>query len=551
MSRKKKLKIEEQPYYIYAKNVVEDKIVTGSLEKLACSRFLSDLERDDLYFDVDKVDKAIRFVALFKHFKGDFAGINFQMTETQTFIYANIVGFFYKSNGHRRFRQSYIQVARKYGKTALTASLSLYFLIADGIEAPSIAFCGASRDQAALAFDFTEKWSRQLDPSGKDLKILRNEIKCAINNGRMKVYSSDVKGGIEGSNFDFAIVDEYHTHPNSIVYDSVKGGMVGSQAHLAVITTAGFNLESPCYAMRNACVDTLNGVNPNDRMFAYIFEMDEGDDWENDETVWRKFQPHIGSTCSYEFMRSQVQSAKSNSVEMTSVLTKQCNVWMRSSEIWISPQYIAKATKKFEFDDFKNELCYIGIDLAQVADLCSCSFCFKRDDKYWFKTLYYLPEEQLKVSPNRELYKRWALSKELIISPGNVTDYDLILNDLMKLNSKISIGRVLFDKFNSTQFVISALENGLPMEEYSQSLASFNKPTKELQRLILSGKVVIDDNEITRWCFTNVALKWDFNENCKPFKTSLSQKIDGTISMLQSLVPWIEQRTFDGELLIL
>ena len=189
--------------------------------------------------------------------------------------------------------------------------------------------------------------------------------------------------------------------------------------------------------------------------------------------------------------------------------------------------------------------------MAQVSDLCALSFCFRREEKFWFKTLYYLPEEMLHTSPNRELYKYWHNTKQLIVSPGNVTDYDLILNDLMKLREKISIGKILYDKFNSTQFVVNSLENGLPMEEYSQSLASFNKPTKELQRLILSNKVVIDDNEITRWCFRNVSLKWDFNENCKPYKTSLNQKIDGCIAMIQAIVPWIEQRTFDGELLIL
>lgn len=550
MAKKKKPNVKKTRYYLYAKDVVEGKIVAGELVKLACQRFLDDLEREDLFFDAERVEKAFQFVGILKHFKNDFAGKNFELTDIQQFIFANIIGFFYVESGQRRYRQSYIQVARKFGKTALASALSLYFLIADGIASPSIAFCGASRDQSAIAFDFAQKWCMQLDPNGKDIRILRNEIKVNINNGRMKVYSSDVKSGIEGGQFDFSIVDEYHTHPNSIVYDSVKGGMIGSKAHLAVITTAGFNLESPCYAMRNSCIDTLHNINPNDRMFALIFEMDEGDDWQ-DESVWKKCQPNLGVTCSYEFMRSQAESAKSNPTETVSVMTKNWNIWMRTSEVWIPDTYIVRSMKKLEFEDFRGELCYVGLDLASVSDFCALSFCFKKEDKYFIKTLYYLPEEALITSPNRELYKQWVREHYLTVTNGNVCDYDYILNDLQKIRSTVSIGKILYDKYNSTQFIISGLEVGLPFEEYGQSLANFNKPTKEMQRLILSHKVVLDSNPINLYCFRNVAIKQDHNENIKPYKSSLNNKIDGVISSIQSLAPWVEQRVFDGNLLIL
>lgn len=545
----KKIIIEEQPYYKYAKDIVEGRITSGTYVRLACERYLNDIKRKDLIFDAEEVDKAIRFVNIFKHFKGDANGKPFYLEPWQTFIFANIIGFTYKNTGERRFKQSYIQMARKGGKTCLTASLSLYYLVASGIASPSIAFCGASRDQAAIAFDFVEKWSKQIDPSAKNIKILRNEIKLAINNGKMKVYSSDVKGGIEGGQFDFAIVDEFHQHPNSQVFDSVKGGMIGSKSHLSVITTAGFDLTSPCYVMRDSCINMLNGVIENDRMFALIYELDDGDNWDC-EDVWLKCQPNLGITCPIEFMRGQVEAAKSNPSETVSVMTKNLNIWQKVSEVWLPDKWIYQSLQKLDWSDFKGEKCYVGIDLAAVSDFCSIAFCFKKQDKFYIKINYYLPEECLVTSPNREKYKAWKRQGFLQTTPGNVTDYSYILSDILRIrnNYGIKILNVYFDRFNSTQFVLDCLEKKLPMQEYSQSIASFNRPTKEFERLMLSNKIVLDKNECSVFCLQNCQIKKDHNDNIKPVRNGNSGKIDGAIAAIQSMVGWIETMQYSGKI---
>ena len=103
-----------------------------------------------------------------------------------------------------------------------------------------------------------------------------------------------------------------------------------------------------------------------------------------------------------------------------------------------------------------------------------------------------------------------------------------------------------YDQYNATQWAISATNEGLPLEPFSQALWHFNKPSKEFERLIKSGKVVIDNNPITRWCFSNVTLKFDHNENVKPIKTSDQQKIDGVIAMLEALGTYLETPQFNN-----
>lgn len=122
---------------------------------------------------------------------------------------------------------------------------------------------------------------------------------------------------------------------------------------------------------------------------------------------------------------------------------------------------------------------------------------------------------------------------------------------MMRRNEFLRIFKVGYDKWNATQWAINAQDQGLPLEEYSQSIGNFNRPTKELERIILSGKAVIDNNEITRWCFRNVKIKNDWNDNSKPVKSARMKKIDGCIAMIQSLGIYLTNPTVANDMIII
>lgn len=535
-------------YFKYVEDVVSGNVVVGENIKLACNRFRNDQQRDDLEFREDVVDNAIDFIGTLKHFTGKSSGQNFILEPWQAFIVANIVGWYWKGTNTRRYSSSYIEISRKQGKTALAAALCIYFLIADGEDGAEVDLAANSKDQAKIAFSFCSAFTRQLDPKCKYLKAYRDSILMDINNSKLKVFAAD-DSKLDGFNASFGLIDEYHSAKNSKVRDVIKSSMgMRLNPHLCTITTAGFDKTLPCYKLRSTSIDILNGLKEDDSMFIAIYSLDEKDDW-TDENNWVKCAPNLDVTVTKKYIREQVQSAINNPSEEVGVKTKTLNLWCDSVEVWLPESYLIKASKKDDWELLKDKPCYIGVDLAATSDLTAVSYMVVDDGIYHFRTDYYLPESALREKGDRELYKYWKQMGLLKITEGNVTDYDYITNDMIKFSNLVSIQKVGYDPYNSTQWAIDATEKGLPLEQYPQNLGNFNKPTWELERLILSGKAIIENNEITRWCFRNVTLKSDHNGNVKPNKSINAKKIDGTIAMIQALGMYLTTPHFTNEIL--
>lgn len=536
-----------KPYYRYAKEVTEGKIVCGENIRLACSRFQKDLQRTDLEFREDVADRAIGFISTLKHFAGKSSGKNFILEDWQQFIIANIVGFYWLS-GERRFTSSYIEVSRKNGKTALAAALCLYYLIADGEDGAEVDLAANSKEQAKIAFSFCSTFAKQLDPKAKYLRAYRDSILFDVNNSKLKVFAAD-DSKLDGFNASFGLVDEYHSAKNSRVRDVIKSSMgMRQNPHLCTITTAGFDKTLPCYKLRTTAIDILNGLKEDDSMFIAIYCLNEEDEW-TDEKNWVKCTPNLDVTVTQKYIREQVQSAINNPSEEVGVKTKTLNLWCDTAEVWLPESYLIKSSGRISLEELKELPCYVGVDLAATSDLTAVSYLVIKDGIYYFWNHYYLPESALKEKPDRELYKYWKQQGLLTITEGNVTDYDYITNDIMKNGEAVSIQKVGYDKYNATQWAISATDLGLPLEEYSQSLGNFNKPTRELERLLLSGKCKIQNNEITRWCFKNVTLKSDHNGNVKPNKSVKAKKIDGVIAMIQALGMYLTTPHYSNEII--
>ncbi len=535
-------------YYHYVEDVLNGKIVVGELIKLACQRFKDDLQRQDIYFNESVVDKAINFIGTLKHFMGKSSGKHFKLENWQQFIIANIVGWYWKDGNTRRFTSSYIEVSRKNGKTALAAALCLYYLIADGEDGAEVDLAANSKEQAKIAFEFCSSFSKQLDPKGKYLKPYRDNVQFALNNSKLKVFAAD-DSKLDGFNASFGLIDEYHAAKNSKVRDVIKSSMgMRNNPHLCTITTAGFDKTLPCYKLRSTSIEILNKLKTDDSMFIAIYSLDDKDDW-TDKDNWVKCTPNLNVTVTSKYIKEQVQSAINNPSEEVGVKTKTLNLWCDVADVWLPESYIVKASKDIHLEDFRDCECYIGVDLSATSDLTAVSYLIEKDNIYYFKTDYYLPESALVDKPDRETYKIWKQQGLITITAGNVTDYDYITNDIVAASNILNIQKIGYDKWNATQWAIHATEIGLPLEEYPQTMGNFNRPTKELERLILSGNTVIDNNEITRWCFRNVELKSDYNGNVKPNKGIKSKKIDGVIAIIQALGMYLTVPHYSNEIL--
>lgn len=523
----------------YAKDVVSGKILACQWVKLACKRFLDDINSQDYYFDEKKYNTLTTFTGVLKHYSSGAAGKPFILEPWEDFIICNIFCLYRVDTRRRKYKTAHISVSRKNGKTTLAAALGLFSLIADGEPASSVIMAANSREQGHIDFDAASAFARQLDPKKKSLKVLRNEIIFQKNNASLKVISADASTG-DGLNPQLVILDELHEAADSKLFDVLRSGQgFREQPLMLSITTAGFRIGGFCNQYEDYCKEVLMGQKVDDTLFALLYTLDDGDDW-TDEGNFIKSNPNLGITVKRDWLSEQVNQAKNSPTLEVGVKTKNLNVWCSSSTTWIPEHYIRKSLMDVDLTEFKNKnnyLVYLGFDLAAISDLTAVSIMFvdPETEEYFFKTWYYLPKSALDGKYNSELYKMWSSKGFLTLTESETTDYNYIQNQIVYLYETFDVQGVFFDSWNAQMLVNNLTNLGLPMTAYSQSIGNFNKPTKEMERLVLSDKVRFDNNPITRFCFDNVELKVDLNGNSKPVGDHQSRKIDGVISMLNAL----------------
>lgn len=538
MTRKKK-------YIQYAEDVLSGKIVTGHYIKLAAERFFRLMYDERYEFREDKVEQVCGFISIIHHYTGKHAGKPFVLEAWQEWIVASMYGFYLRGTNERLVQSDYIEMARKQGKSAFASALCLYHLIADGEMNAEVYMAANSKDQAKVSFNMASNFSKMLDPGKEFLNPYRDTIKYERTLSFLKVLAAD-SSKLDGPNASMYLIDEYHAAKNSGVKDVLQSSQGMRENPMAVIiTTAGFDRLGVCYQYREMCTEVVSGLKEDDTLFIAIYCLDKEDDWK-DEAVWVKSNPNLGVTVQTKYLKTQVRKAINTPSDEVGIKTKNLNIWCDAEKTWIKDDYILSASANVNLEEYNGLDCFIGVDLSSTSDLTSFSVMMPTTEKMVWKTFYFLPEAALTEKRFKELYGEWARQGALCITPGNVVDYDFILNKIMEIGQILNIVTIGYDSWNATQFVINCTEKGLPMEPYSQSIGNFNKPTKELERLLLSGVAVIDNNIITRHCFRNVVMARDKNGNTKPSKQYEEKKIDGVIAMIEALGVYLMCPRYDN-----
>lgn len=525
-------------YYQYIEDVRSGKIVASQYIKQAIERLEGFKARPDMYFDEEEVQRCFDFIACMKEWSGKAAGKSGALLPFQKWIVGSIIGIKWKATRTRVCKDVFMLVARKNAKTSLIAKLSTYLMIVDNEANPFIGCVASSRDQARIVFEAAQKYMKTIDPTGEALKLYRNYIKFPKNDGEFHVYSSDASN-MDGYSFSAAICDETHSYKDNLLISVLRSSMgARKQPLLFQISTCGFLLDGyPCFETYKVAIEVLAGVKEDPTFFPFLYVMDNPEkEWEN-EDCWIKCNPAIDVVVSRQYLRDQLTLAKNDSTQIVPVKTKNFNIWCSAASVWIRQEDIAECMKqKIVLEDFRGLVGYIGVDLASVGDTTSISVVIPKDDKFYFKTWTFIPRDTFVNSPNHELYQKFYSDGDLIISEGNITDYQLITNKIMELSQIIQIEGIYYDQYNSSQWAIQCTELGFNMCPFRQGLQSFNNPTKELERLILSKKAVIDKSIMILWMFGNVVLRVDHASNVKPEKgRGANGKIDGVITMVEGL----------------
>lgn len=526
----------------YPFEVLDGKIIACELVKLACQRFVDFLNKEEYYFDKEDYLRKVRITESLKHFKGDFANKNFLLEPFQKFVYAHVYGIKKKRDGKRVTRTVILSMARKSGKSSLVSAMAINALFEE--QSAQCIVAANSASQAGILFKMAKKYLKSLDPKNKYFRQYRDRIIFDKTSSEIRVVAADASR-LDGLDCSFFVQDETAAAPCSEVWDVLEQS-AGSRAQPLAIscTTRGFNLSGFYKELEDSAVEVLKGLKEDDSLFTLIYTLDEGDDYE-DPKVWKKCQPNLGISVYPEFMEQQITKGKNTPTQQYSIMTKVFNCWQSSSENWIQMDYIWKSMQKFDLEQFRNEFCYVSFDLASVNDLTCLGCMIPYGDKFYIKLKYYLPHDSLKGNPNEERLKRWAKDGYLTVTEGNVTDYDYVIRDIDSIQVITPIIKIAYDQWNSQSTAIELTSKGLPLQPYSQSLQSMNLPTKTLENMILSGKIVFDKNPITAWCFENAKTKYDSLDNVRIIKNSYTQKIDGAITSIMLMGGYLTSEHYD------
>jgi len=536
----------------YARDAISGKIPACLYVKQAAQRFLNDIEEGNplYYYNPAEVDRVVKFIGALDLTEQK-RPKKFILEPWQTFIVANIYGVIEKATEERKYKQAYVELARKNGKSQLATGLSMYHLLTD-VDAQVI-ISANSKDQAKnVDFKKIKKFCKQLDPKAQSLIPYYSSIKFGDNE---LIVTASEASKLDGLNGSFILIDEFHEAPDNSMYNVLKSSQ-GSRDEplLIIITTAGFNTESFCFTLRTYGTDILAGMKEDSSLFVIIYTLDKEEDY-TEEELWIKANPNIEVSVKTSYLRSEVQKAKNNAAEKAGVVVKHFNRWLKANtqEEWIPDEILTSSLRDIKITDdiFKEQDCIVGIDLASVSDITSATYLFNPGGTPHALNEYYIPEDSINSKVNIMSFKEAAANGEINITPGNVCDYDYILRDLIRVRDVlgVNIKAIYYDKYNSTQFIISATDAGFKCVPFSQMPGSLNKPIKEVERLIKSGNFVIQRNSITRWMFGNVIIVINKLGNYAIDKSSKSKKIDGVASILNAYGGLLESPIYSFEVI--
>lgn len=539
--------VKKYPAELYAEQVRFGGILVCEYVRLAVERYYADLDRAlDMgrYFDKKAAMRAIHFIEKLKHTKGEWAGQLFRLEPWQQFVLWNIFGW-KNADGTRRFRYAYIEIARKNGKTALSAGVGLYMLFADGESRPEVYSAATVKDQAKICFSDAVEIVKATDLKNY-LTPYRNSIVYELKGGTMKPLSSDY-GTHDGLNPSCGIIDEFHAHKDSGMFDVIKSAFgARRQPLMFIITTAGFDKSGVCYAYRENVIKVLRGVNEDDSLFGIIYTLDDKSEWD-DPKMWIKANPNLGVSLSADYLADQVKDAKNRPEAVRNVMTKNVNLWVDAERTWILDDAWQKCIGTTDPADLKGCACWGGLDLSNVSDITAYVLLFHEHDRFQLLPHFWIPEEKMleKIRKENINYDKWVAEGYVTVTPGNVIDYDFVKADILRIVADYDLRTSAYDRWNSSQTIIDLQNEGMECNPFGQGYGSMSAPTKEFEKLVLTEKIEHFGNPVLRWMLASTLVKTDPAGNIKPDKEKSTQKIDGIVAAIMALGEWMTAQAND------
>lgn len=535
----------------YATDCISGKIISCKKHKQACSRFLRDVKREEsgeasFYWDDQEAQKIIKWFSLLRHSKGVLAGKPIKLTDWQQFHLCQLYGWRRKEDGYKRFKKSFIEVARKNAKSQEEAGVALYEISVQATKNKEVYeyyTAGVKRDQSKIVFE-EAKLMLNGSPLRKKFKLTNNAITHVKTGSYIKALSKEDGKTGDGTNPAGLIVDEYHQHKTTEFLDLGLGSNT-KESLLMIITTAGMDLTYPCYTQEyDYCSKVLdsNIDVENDTYLIDIMEIDSGDDI-SDEENWKKANPiRMSYPAGREKIRGDYEIAKVIPEKMIAFLTKMLNMWVQQKENgYMNMEKWKKCEVKKLPIDIKGKPVYVGFDMSSKIDLTSVAFVIpyrngKLDQtgreitEYIVLSHSFIPNQEKlmeRVFKDKVPYDAWEREGFITVTNSEIVDQNVVMDYILNFckENELDIQTLCFDPANASKIMIDLSNEGYIVEEVYQSHKSLNEATEGFREEVYMGTVCYLYNPVLNYSMSNAVIRKN-NGLIKIDKDATSKKID-------------------------
>lgn len=532
----------------YYDAITSGRIRAGKWIKLVYEKLAGGIKAGDYIFDAGKANKAIKFIENFCHHSEGRSDL-LKLELWQKAIVSAIFGILDKNTGYRQFREVFLLVARKNGKTLFAAAIMAYMAYIDGEYGAKLYCLAPKLDQAELCFDAFYQIVQSDEELDDITKKRRSDIYIAEFNTSIKKIAFNSKKS-DGFNPHFVLNDEMEAWPGDqgLKQYEVMTSAIGARKQPLIMSTstAGYVNDGIFDELMKRATAFLKGSAQETRLLPFLYMIDDVEKWDTREEL-EKSNPNLDVSVSWEFYREQIAIAKASLSKKAEFLTKYCNIKQNSSIAWLDYGDVQKAICRGEdglpvplsLEDFRGCYCVGGIDLSRTTDLTAASIIIERNGKNYIFTKYFMPEERYKVAINEENvpYNIYREIGFLQISGDNAVDYKDVYKwfyDLVKVY-KIKPLKVGYDRYSAQYLVQEMKEAGFHMDDVYQG-TNLTPVLHAFEGDLKDGKYEIGDNSLTEAHLLNVAVDIDTNDSrMKPVKIERRAHIDGAVSIFDAL----------------
>ena len=527
----------------YHEAIKKKEVIVGVWVRLSFEILTTGLLNGEWEFNEKKANKAIKFIENFCHHSEGRSDL-LHLELWQKAIVSAIFGVMDKTTGYRQFREVFIIVARKNGKTLFAAAIAAYMTYIDGEYGAKVYFLAPKLDQADLVYDAFYQIVQSDDELDSITKRRRSDIYIKAFNTSVKKIAFNSKKS-DGFNPQLVVNDEMEAWPGDqgLKQYEVMTSALGARKQPLIISiaTAGYVNDGIFDELFKRATAFLKGNSREKRLLPFIYMIDDIEKWDSIEEL-KKSNPNLGVSVSAEYYLEQIEIARNSISKKVEFMTKFCNIKQNSAVAWLDYWDVMKCVhedKPLALEDFKGCYCVAGIDLSRTTDLTAASIIINRDGINYVFTRFYMPQKRYEIAINEDNtpYNIYRDRGFLFISGENQVDYKDVYNWFIELVKvyKIKPLKIGYDRYSASYLVDDLKTAGFHTDDVYQG-TNLTPILHMFEGELKDGKFDFGDNSMLAAHFLNVAVDINLNDSrMKPVKIEKRMRIDGAMSVFDAL----------------